>query len=220
MYIINVPWQHYRLHHAIQQCNTIGIHGVPIKAVEKRTMIPMQVSREFYNLKKTEVAVYQSHIKALTKVSQEPDGYYIIAEDDFILCKNFREEMNQIHRELKSLPKWDILFLGFKPYSQDSLIKIHGTSLCYTGLGTGTWCYMLRPSTAWKIVSELRNRVITHPIDLVLTVPYPPHVDNKTHSKILQGMIKLCVQRDLGNKRIGIVDELSTYHWGSTSSVN
>jgi GR25 family glycosyltransferase involved in LPS biosynthesis len=221
-FIINLDWQHDRLHHSIEECDKIGIWAERIDAVKGRDMNKFThlCKESTYKMKKNEIGCYLSHVKAIQQVADCPDGSNcLIVEDDISFRDNFTSIMRMVKQYTKQID-WDVIFLGSSPYDVNQLEEIL-PNLYITGLSTGTWAYMINPVSARYILSKIFP--IMYPIDLVLTVPDSKFDTSRVYDTRFYGNLKKFSIHDgsvFKTDRIGIVDEISTEFRISTSSEN
>jgi len=241
-FIINLPWQHDRLHAAIEECERYNLPCERIEPVVGKDLDISKVPLDLkMSMKNNEIACYLSHVKAIQKVANSPEGNYIIFEDDFKILKDFDHVMTEI---VNNPIPYDIIFLGASPYNTNEIESVT-PYLAKTSLTTGCWSYMINPEAARKILKKIFP--ISYPIDLVLTFPDKKYVTNskvnipaktllqkilsffKDRSKLydtrFNDLKKYCVftgkiyqTSELKNNRIGIVGETSTENKDSTSS--
>lgn len=96
-----------------------------------------------------EIGCYMSHMNLLKKIYEsEYDGWTIIFEDDLLLDKNFKEELNKILQNLNE--DIDIIYLG--SLNQDDCKNgVYKDTLCYPVEPWGTQAYMVNKRSAKKI---------------------------------------------------------------------
>lgn len=220
-FIINLDWQHDRLHHCIEQCDRFGLWTETINAIKGVDIvddIKQLCATSEYKMKPNEVACYLSHMSAIQKIADmEDDCNCLILEDDITFRNNFSKVMTSIKNEIKNL-EWDVILFGSSPYNVSQIRQVT-PNLCESGLSTGTWAYMMNPKSARKIVKELLP--ITYPIDLVLTIPNNGFDTDKIYDKRFVGKLKKYTVYDgqiYDMSRLGIIDETSTVLKMSTSS--
>lgn len=220
-FIINLGWQHDRLHHTIEQCDKYDLWTERIDAVKGKDLkdISSIYAKKNYDMIPNEIACYLSHMRAIQQISQLPDGSKcLVLEDDIYFRDDFDSVMKNINHSLK-LIDWDIVMMGNSLYNT-SQIEMIAPNLAITGLGTGTWAYMITPKSAKYILENLFP--ISYPIDLVLTIQHKKFkTDKKYDNRFLGKLKKFCVYTGTtfpNSSRIGIIDELSTSWKASTSS--
>jgi GR25 family glycosyltransferase involved in LPS biosynthesis/phosphorylcholine metabolism protein LicD len=237
-YIINMNKQSDRMYHAIVECDKYNLHVTRVDAV-KNTDFDMDdfIKKGIYEdhhykpfmyngLRKNEVACYLSHVKALKMVaSNKSNKPCIIFEDDIKMLKNFDKIMKDLSTKIKrGLVKFDIIFLGCRPYKKELLENENtkNTNLKKTGLTTGAWAYIVTPESARKILNNIFP--IKYPFDLTITPPTLELKDNYAdynYDKRFLGVLDNYAIYDgevFDDGRIGVVNELSTYAWKSGTS--
>jgi GR25 family glycosyltransferase involved in LPS biosynthesis len=222
-FVVNLQWQHDRLHHAMEECDRYSIPAervVAVQGFEVPKDVPIDNSK--YKFRKNEIACYLSHVKAIQRISEMPDGSRcIVFEDDIKFRPDFPQVMKKVKEELDRID-WDVVFLGLTLYEKAEISPV-SENLAVFGLATGAWAYMLTPKSARKILEKIFP--ITHPIDLVITVPNPMFPTDKNYDDRFENELQNfvvytgeCYESPNSRCRYGIVDELSTAWGNSTSS--
>jgi GR25 family glycosyltransferase involved in LPS biosynthesis len=233
-FIINIYYEHDRLHQAIGECDKYDLWGEPVYAIEGKflnlesletmnVIHPELTTRKNNKMKKNEIACYLSHVKAIMEISKLPDGCKcMIVEDDFRIREGFDVIMTDINNDLGML-NWDIIFFGCTPYDSKQMQQV-SKHLYRVGLSTGTWAYMLKPESARRILQKILP--VKYPIDLVLTGPYPTTMfpTNEYYDHRYDNELdKYAVHTGdfyYPRNRIGVIDELSSTVWNISTSAD
>jgi GR25 family glycosyltransferase involved in LPS biosynthesis len=183
--IVNLARRPDRKEETVKKLETAGIYNYEfIKAVDGQVLEPTQ---ELFDLfkgndfgsRKGFIGCALSHYSLWKQLLDDKNHeYYLIMEDDFSLCINFKDKFELLINDFTSR---DCLFLGYTMfeknrqqvkniYDNESLETVKVTPLnkeLYIG---GTFCYSINKKGARKIVDYVQNNGIKHGIDYVMKI--------------------------------------------------
>lgn len=234
-YIINLASRRDRLYHTMAQCDRVGLCGIPVVAVDGKKLSLADLKKRGiyepspgYNMKITEIACALSAIKAMRAVAQlpDPDARCLICEDDIIFADDFDRIAREVRRELDHL-SWDVVFYGTRDLSLAEMTPV-SKHLYKAGLSFGAWAYIITPRSAQKILSRIFP--IKYPIDLTITIPHPQFPAEAVYDHRFDGQLERLIvhtgqptthcHRCTDDRRRGIINELSMFHWKESTSSN
>jgi GR25 family glycosyltransferase involved in LPS biosynthesis len=185
--IINLERRPDRKEETIKKLENAGINKEQyefIKAVDGQILNPTQ---ELFDLfkdndfgsRKGFIGCALSHYNLWKQLLDDKNNeYYLIMEDDFSLCTNFKDKIESLNNEFISR---ECLFLGYHMfeknreivkdiYDNDSLETVKVTPLnkdLYIG---GTFCYSINKNGAKKMINYIQTNGIKHGIDYVMKI--------------------------------------------------
>ena len=181
--IINLKRREDRKNQMLLQLNkeNINIKNVEfIEAVDGKTLEPTLEIKNLFNEGFTHkigvVGCALSHYNLWTQLIDDiHNDYYIIMEDDIVLCNGFKQKIEQITDEIKNK---DLVFIGYHKYSTEErkiVINEHNeinetTSISVSSLnksrsGGGTFCYSINKNGAKKYIEYIKKYKIHREID-------------------------------------------------------
>lgn len=110
-------------------------------------------------------------------LKDETNDYYIVFEDDVVLCNNFITKLDYIENDLEKI-EWDIYFIGYhvnrvylekykKIYRMDTN-NIISQKLNMEACGGGTFGYIINKKGAQKMVDNIKENKIRYAIDYLI----------------------------------------------------
>jgi len=162
--------------------NIIPPHYEYIEAVDGKTLdaapyiVELFTGNDFGS-RRGVIGCALSHYNLWKKLLHDPENkYYIIMEDDFSLCSNFKTHLESMNSEF--LEK-DIVFLGYHMFSskREKVIDLYNSNKAptisrlnkdlYIG---GTHCYSINKTGAEKLLKYVEKSGIKHGIDYVMKI--------------------------------------------------
>lgn len=124
-----------------------------------------------------EIGCYMSHLNILKEIYEnEFDGWTVIFEDDLLLNKNFKNELDKILKNTNE--NIDMIYLG--SLNQDHCNKgVYKDNLCYIDNPWGTHAYMVNNKSAKKMYDLIQF------IDREIDIKYKDLI----HEKKINGLI-------------------------------
>jgi GR25 family glycosyltransferase involved in LPS biosynthesis len=183
--IVNLERRPDRKEETIKKLEISGINNYEfVKAVDGHILKPTQ---ELFDLfkgndfgsRKGFIGCALSHYNLWKQLLDDKNNeYYLIMEDDFSLCTNFKDKFESLKNDFISK---DCLFLGYTMYEKNrqkvrniydnnssKIIKVVPLNKdLYIG---GTFCYSINKNGAKKIVDYIQNNGIKHGIDYVMKI--------------------------------------------------
>ena len=125
-----------------------------------------------------------THFNLWKKLSKDKDhDFYLIMEDDFTLCKNFKEKMKSIKFLMKEK---EVIFLGYHMFNRDrvkfkEIYDIESNNITIDKLKKnlyigGYYCYSISKNGATKMINYINNNGIKHGIDYLNKIIKPEHI--------------------------------------------
>jgi len=116
-----------------------------------------------------------SHYNLWCQLLNDPDNeYYVIMEDDFTLCKNFKQHFETLQTN-NDFSKRDLLFLGYSMFQKNrqtnfQVYNIESNSVNIEPLDRklyigGTFSYSINKNGAKILIDYIKNNGIKHGID-------------------------------------------------------
>ena len=183
--IVNLERRPDRKEETVKKLGTAGINNYEfIKAVDGQMLEPTQ---ELFDLfkgndfgsRKGFIGCALSHYRLWKQLLEDKNNeYYLIMEDDFSLCTNFKDKFEPLKNDFTLR---DCVFLGYTMfeknrqqvkniYANDASKTVQVVPLnkdLYIG---GTFCYSINKNGARKIVDYIQNHGIKHGIDYVMKI--------------------------------------------------
>jgi GR25 family glycosyltransferase involved in LPS biosynthesis len=181
--IINLKRREDRKNQMLSKLNkeNITIKDVEfIEAVDGKTFEPTLEIKNLFNAgfthKRGVVGCALSHYNLWTQLINDiHNDYYIIMEDDIVLCNGFKQKIEQLTDDMKNK---DLVFIGYHKYSTEEReivinehIKINETtsitisSLNKSRSGSGAFCYSINKNCAKKYIDYIKKHKIHRDID-------------------------------------------------------
>lgn len=182
--IVNLERRPDRKEETIKKLTAAGISSYEfIKAVDGKKLEPTKYLEELFrnndfgNLCGV-IGCALSHYNLWKRlIEDETHSYYLIMEDDFELCDNFKEKMDSLETHFKEK---DVLFLGYHMFeikripvkyiydvsSPDTVVKPLNKDL-YIG---ATFGYSINKTGAKKLVNYISENGIKHGIDYLMKI--------------------------------------------------
>lgn len=152
IYFIHLKESKQRYQHMLHQCQ--NKHCIRIDAINgKKDKLNIKNVKS-KSLKKTSIACFQSHIKALETFIKSPYTYGIIIEDDIIFEKDFEHKVKEVLDEIGK-DGFDIIYFGGtrvcgEKYSKH-LIK---AKQIRPDCNAGAFAYMINKHSANRILER------------------------------------------------------------------
>ena len=181
--IVNLDYRTDRKEKTIQILENAGIKDYKfITAIDGKKLKPsLKLKKLFANNdfgnRKGVIGCALSHYNLWKELIHDSStNYYIIMEDDFILCDNFLEKVNKLKEEFNNK---ELLFLGYHMYENDKIIsdKLSNTlsefiinKLNIKKFIGGTFAYSLNKKGAQILIDYIDGFGICHGIDYVMKI--------------------------------------------------
>jgi GR25 family glycosyltransferase involved in LPS biosynthesis len=179
----------------------------------------LELTKEIYDLFKTNdfgsrkcvIACALSHYELWKKlVKDESNDFYIIMEDDFYVCQNFKNKTQNLYNNFKEK---DVVFLGYHMYEEhrnsmkdiysreDEKIELHTFNKnIYIG---GFFSYSINKAGAQKLIDFININGIQHGIDYLVKVckevecyELQPHICFSKWYEKVDVLVDTDIQRD------------------------
>lgn len=181
--IINLERRQDRKNKTIQQLKDAGFESSEYKfivATDGSNLVPTPELKTLFNYndfgsRKGVIGCALSHYSLWKELLSSNDSYYVIMEDDFVLCPNFKERYQNI-LESGIFSTKDTIFLGYSMFDNDRKNNFH----IYNNLSTqehkivplnkqlyigGYFMYSINRNGARKMVEYINKNGIKHGID-------------------------------------------------------
>ena len=107
------------------------------------------------NLKKGQKGCSLSHIKLWQNLIRHNNKYILILEDDAIIPKNFTSKLKYYMNQLPS--NWDMMICGGNNFKGRRYSKNLIRPVIHPGGNWGTYAYLIKTSTAEKLLKVCKN---------------------------------------------------------------
>ena len=182
--IINLERRQDRRTNTIKQLSDAGFEPNDyefVKATDGSTLVPTQELKELFQgndfgSRKGVIGCALSHYRLWQQLVNNPrDAYYLIMEDDFILCPDFNSRFQELSKTCAFINN-DVLFLGYSMFSKDRQkhFKLYNDlsknetkivpldKKLYIG---GYFMYSINKNGARKLLDYIEQNGIKHGID-------------------------------------------------------
>lgn len=114
-------------------------------------------AHSFRTLSPAEISLTAKHVEAMKRISESPDDYGLIFEDDVLLAENFQVRLNNYFSETPD--DWDIVFVGNGYGIQIPQNKLEPDKRVYLASHPASRCteaMLVKKSAATKLYNAMR----------------------------------------------------------------
>jgi len=153
-FFINLPERTDRLQEIQSELNRVHISANKFQAIKP--------SSPAFGLRIGQLGCILSHLEVIKNASKRNLNSVLIMEDDVIFIEKFNEVIPNFIKQLLEIPKWDLLYIGFRQngpyeYKTRNIVKLQG-ALC-------THAYIIRKSIFNLVIEEFKRDPTT--IDVI-----------------------------------------------------